>query len=235
VQFCDAACVQTTLSEQTLICCGCFFELELRERGFGVCPKPADLVFLQDAPSNFQTPLVRQHCVAIIAPTWSVLFSRKQRHVTKVQPVARSDRAALAQQVQVLVTRLHPTVTLERRRSDRHSIPVMFRLTPLAEDGQPMTAETMNVIGKNISRYGLSFYHAVPISYRRAWISLENTEVAAFAAEIDINWCRFSNRGWYESGGRLIAAMPPESIPPSGRPQNSDDRLFGPAPIRRTA
>jgi hypothetical protein len=126
-------------------------------------------------------------------------------------------------------------VTLERRRGDRHSIPVLFRLTPLAQDGQPVSRDTINVIGKNISRYGLSFYHAVPLPYRRAWISLENTEVATFAAEIDINWCRFSKRGWYESGSRLIAAIPPESMPPNGRRENTDDRYIGPAATRRTA
>jgi hypothetical protein len=130
--------------------------------------------------------------------------------VTEVVSTARFDRAALARQIQALVGRLHPTVTLERRRGERLSVPVMFRLTPVADDGRPLACESITVIGKNISRHGLSFYHAVPLPYRRALISVENIEIA-FAVEIDIAWCRFSKPGWYESGSRLIAARTPET------------------------
>jgi hypothetical protein len=153
--------------------------------------------------------------------------------VSEILPSAQFDRAALARQIQALVARLHPTVTLERRRADRHSIPITFRLTPLAEDGQPIPNEAINVIGKNISRYGFSFYHATPLIYRRAQISVENIDVA-FTAEIDINWCRFSKPGWYESGGRLMAPAP-ESTKPNHRRENSDDRFNRPAANRRTA
>jgi hypothetical protein len=139
----------------------------------------------------------------------------------------------MARQIQALVARLHPSVTLERRRADRHSIPITFRLTPLADDGQPIANETISVIGKNISRYGLSFYHATPLAYRRAKISVENIDVV-FTAEIDINWCRFSKPGWYESGSRLIAPAP-ESTIPTHRRENSDDRFDRPAANRRTA
>jgi hypothetical protein len=146
----------------------------------------------------------------------------------------RSDRAALARQIQTLVARLHPTVTLERRRGERLSVPVMFRLTPLTDDGQAIAGESITVIGKNISRHGLSFYHAVPVPYRRARISVENIDVA-FAVEIDINWCRFSKPGWYESGSRLIAAVVPETNPPAQRRENADDRFNRPAANRRSA
>jgi hypothetical protein len=154
--------------------------------------------------------------------------------VTEALSTALTDRAALARQIQTLVARLHPTVTLERRRSDRLSVPIMFRLTPLTDDGQAIAGESITVIGKNISRHGLSFYHAVPVTYRRARISVENIDVA-FAVEIDINWCRFSKPGWYESGGRLIAAILPETNPPAGRRENSDDRFNRPAANRRSA
>jgi hypothetical protein len=153
--------------------------------------------------------------------------------VSEIVSSAHFDRAALARQIQALVARLHPTVTLERRRSERLSIPLTFRLTPLAEDGQPIADEAISVIGKNISRYGLSFYHATPLAYRRAKICVVNIDVV-FDAEIDINWCRFSKPGWYESGSRLIAPMPESSRPIHGR-ENSDDRFNRPASNRRTA
>ena len=142
---------------------------------------------------------------------------------------------ALARQIQALVNRLHPTVTFERRRNDRLSIPISLRLTPLAEDGHPIAGEAINVIGKNISRYGLSFYHAAPLPFRRARVTVENSEFAPFAAEIDISWCRFTKPGWYESGSRLIASLPTETTPTNHRRDNSDDRFIGPASNRRTA
>jgi hypothetical protein len=154
--------------------------------------------------------------------------------VIEALSTARFDRAALAREIQTLVARLHPTVTLERRRSDRLSVPVMFRLTPLADDGQAIAGESVTVIGKNISRHGLSFYHAVPLPYRRARIAVENIDIA-FAVEIDIHWCRFSKPGWYESGSRLIAAVKSETNPPSGRRENSDDCFNLPATNRRSA
>jgi hypothetical protein len=159
---------------------------------------------------------------------------RKQIHVNEFLPTPRIDRAALARQIQTLVARLHPSVTLERRRHDRLSVPVMFRLTPLSDDGQPIAGESITVIGKNISRHGLSFYHAVPLPYRRARIAAENIEIA-FAAEIDISWCRFSKPGWYESGSRLIAALAPGTTAPTDRRENSGDRLNRPAANRRSA
>jgi hypothetical protein len=118
------------------------------------------------------------------------------------------DRAALARQVQALVEWLHPAVTLERRRDDRLAIPVLFRLTPLDDVRRPIEAESITVVGKNISRRGVSFYHERPLSYRRALLSAQHPEFDDFAAEIDITWCRFTKPGWYESGGRLLAAAP---------------------------
>ena len=125
------------------------------------------------------------------------------------------DRAALARQVQELVTRLHPNVTLERRRDDRVAMPLLFQLMPLDDNRQPIESEAIIVVGKNISRRGISFYHVGPVAYRRALISAKHVDFADFAAEIDIGWCRFAKPGWYESGGRLIAPMGSESLNPS--------------------
>ena len=118
------------------------------------------------------------------------------------------DRAALARQIEDLISRLHPTVTLERRRDDRLELPLLLRLTPLNADGRPIEKDAITVIGKNISRGGLSFYHVDPLPFRRATIRAQDAEFSDFAAEIDLNWCRFNKPGWYESGGRLIARLP---------------------------
>jgi hypothetical protein len=118
------------------------------------------------------------------------------------------DRAALARQIEDLISRLHPTVTLERRRDDRLELPLLLSLTPLNADARPIEKDAITVIGKNISRAGLSFYHVDPVPFRRAIIRAQDAEFSDFAAEIDLNWCRFNKPGWYESGGRLIARLP---------------------------
>jgi hypothetical protein len=118
------------------------------------------------------------------------------------------DRGNLTRQVQALVAQINPSVTLERRRDERVAVPVLFHLTPLDDDRQPIESAAIMVVGKNISRRGMSFYHEQPLPYRRALISLQHPEFDEFAAEIDITWCRFTKPGWYESGGRLVAAIP---------------------------
>jgi hypothetical protein len=120
---------------------------------------------------------------------------------------------ALARQIQALVAQLHPEVTVERRHDERFAMPVLLQLTPLDADRQPLANGTI-VVGKDISRCGMSFFHERPLAYRRAIVSLEHPEIGRFAAEIDINWCRFTRPGWYVSGGRLIRVVEPQSLPP---------------------
>jgi len=112
--------------------------------------------------------------------------------------------ASLAEQIDALLTRLNPEVLVERRRDVRVAIPILFQVTPLDADRQPMEAEASVVVGKNISRRGISFFHDRPIPYRRALVALNFAGLVNFTAEIDVSWCRFARPGWYESGGRLI-------------------------------
>jgi hypothetical protein len=115
-----------------------------------------------------------------------------------------TDRTALALRIEALVAGLHPTVSIERRRDLRIALPALFRLIPLDATHETIDYEAITVVGRNISRHGLSFYHEQPLPYRRAVICLEHPRLESFAAEIDITWCRFTKPGWYESGGRLI-------------------------------
>jgi hypothetical protein len=126
---------------------------------------------------------------------------------------AKTNRATLTIQIEALLSRLHPSVERERRHDDRIAIPVLFRLTPFDVDRQPLNHEASIVVGKNISRRGVSFYHEKPITHRRALIELADPSVGSFVAEIDVTWCRFTKPGWYESGGRLIRTAAPISEP----------------------
>jgi hypothetical protein len=126
---------------------------------------------------------------------------------------AKLDERVLAQRVQELVARLRPEVTVERRHEDRVAVPLLFRLTPLTREGEPVHEDAIIIVGKDISRRGLSFFHENPLTYRRAIVTLEHPDFGAFAAEIDVNWCRFTRPGWYESGGRLVRPAGPQEGP----------------------
>jgi hypothetical protein len=120
-------------------------------------------------------------------------------------------RAAVGRQVESLLAWLNPPVAVERRSDERIAVPLLFQLTPLTERWQPVESAALTVVGKNISRRGICFYHNQPLSYRRAVITVNHPGYNDFSVEIDIGWCRFTSPGWYESGARLVAVAPAES------------------------
>ena len=113
------------------------------------------------------------------------------------RPTAKT-RTTLTLQIEALLSRLHPAVERERRHDDRIAIPVLFRLTPYDDNQRPIDEEASIVVGKNISRRGVSFYHEHPITHRRALIEVADPVAGTFAAEVDITWCRFM--AWRTSG-----------------------------------
>jgi hypothetical protein len=92
----------------------------------------------------------------------------------------------------------------ERRIRDRYPIPCKMQLTPLGHDGTPLTDETSNIFGKDLSRRGISFSHECPLKHRRVMISLTLPEVGQLLVEAEITWTRLTLIGLYESGCRLI-------------------------------
>ena len=143
------------------------------------------------------------------AALFAIAARRNMTVATESTIAAKTNRATLTIQIEALLTRLHPAVGRERRHDDRIAIPVLFRLVPFDVDRQPLEQEALIVVGKNISRRGVSFYHEHPLTHRRALIELADPSVGSFVAEIDVSWCRFTKPGWYESGGRLIRTAAP--------------------------
>jgi hypothetical protein len=129
------------------------------------------------------------------------------------QDAPNAERGTTTCQVVALLSRLNPGVTIERRRHERIAVPVLFRLTPLDEDRQPVDHESTIVVGKNISHRGLCFIHDRPLLYRRARVTLAQPGLGYFDVEMDISWCRFTRPGWYESGGRLVRSTVPRVDP----------------------
>lgn len=114
------------------------------------------------------------------------------------------DRISVADHVAKLLARLHPQIALERRRDDRFPLPVLMCLVPLDEQHVRIEDEAVTVVGKNVSRRGISFFHEHPLAHRRVILELSDNELGHFIFEVDVTWCLFTKPGWYESGGRLV-------------------------------
>ena len=121
-------------------------------------------------------------------------------------PVAPEDD--VRNQIWSLVTTLSPKDDLvERRREQRYPFPYLVYLTPVGDDGISPDGETIVVVGKHLSECGLGFYHPQPLPYRRMIVSLQTGTGAWLGFLIDLNWCRFTKQGWYESGGRFLRSV----------------------------
>jgi len=111
-------------------------------------------------------------------------------------------------QVWALLAMLYPQQQIaERRGENRYPFPYLVHLTPVAEDGRTPCGETVVVVGKHLSERGLGFYHPKPLPHRRMIASLETPEGQRIGFLIDLNWCRFTRQGWYESGGRFLESV----------------------------
>jgi hypothetical protein len=92
----------------------------------------------------------------------------------------------------------------ERRHDTRYPFPCLIYLTPLSTNGAATKGETVVVVGRDLSERGLGFYHRDPLPYRRVIASFQTSNGRWFAFLTDLNWCRFTKGGWYESGGRFL-------------------------------
>ncbi len=120
------------------------------------------------------------------------------------EPISGLDDEVRAQ-VWGLLTAMYPRNDLtERRRDSRYPFPYLIHLTPVGRDGVTPEGETVVVVGKHLSERGFGFYHQAPLPHRRMIASLETKEGNWLGFLIDLNWCRFTKGGWYESGGRFL-------------------------------
>jgi hypothetical protein len=116
--------------------------------------------------------------------------------------------SALTEQFRRLKEALERPVSFERRQYGRIALPLVLQVTPLDQTGQRLKHLALQVVGKDISPRGISFFHERPLPHRRAIVNFEHAEVGQFSLEVDVSWCRFTSPGWYQSGGRLIRTLP---------------------------
>ena len=110
----------------------------------------------------------------------------------------------LSAQVAQLLNRMPPGTEYDRRDGKRQSIPFVFELSPRPGKGAWKSDERIMVMGKDISDRGISIYHQKPIPFRRGVLEIDLREEGIVHIELDLLWCRFTQLGWYESGGRLL-------------------------------
>lgn len=99
-----------------------------------------------------------------------------------------------------------PLTGHDRRREHRYPYPRLVRLTPVAADGQTIAGKSITAAGKHLSESGFSFFHPTPLAHR--WM------IVFFAGGcrpilLDVDWCRFTRQGWYESGGQFLRLAQP--------------------------
>lgn len=142
-------------------------------------------------------------------------------HVCQISPSvparssanAESQEAKLRRTVGRLINRVLPKpVTNERRQDFRYPYPHLVRLTPIGSGGIPLEAESVVVVGKNITERGIDFFHQEALPYRRAILTLEADDGTEIGVLTDLLWTRFTRQGWYDNGGRFIELVAqPES------------------------
>ncbi len=114
---------------------------------------------------------------------------------------------AIRRQVWGILAGLYPRRTPERRADQRFPYPYLLYLTPV-QNGTSPASDSVVVVGKHLSERGLGFYYREPLPYRRMIASLEMRDSHWAGFLIDITWCRFTQHGWYDSGGRFLQIVP---------------------------
>lgn len=96
----------------------------------------------------------------------------------------------------------------DRRSEYRYPFPRLIELRPAAKRDVHNDESATVVVGKSISDHGIGFFHQQPITFRRGIASVQDESGRWIGLLVDITWCRFTQFGWYESGGRIIREVP---------------------------
>ncbi len=96
---------------------------------------------------------------------------------------------------------------VDRRSDQRYPFPELVLLTPVEACDDQARQESVVAVGKHISESGLGFYHPAPLPHRRVIASFEVEEGRWVAFLMDLKWCRFTCKGWYESGGTFLQSV----------------------------
>lgn len=114
----------------------------------------------------------------------------------------------LARHLDTFLSRLPASTPGERRELSRLAIPHLLRIIPLDRQGNQQ-GDATTAVGKDLSRGGIGLFHHEPLPHRHVLVTFEDPRLDRLCVEVELTRCRFSNLGWYESGGRLLRVAEP--------------------------
>ncbi|GAB4134318.1 hypothetical protein [Thermopirellula anaerolimosa] len=126
-----------------------------------------------------------------------------------LNPADEAVRDGVWQTLSALMPDVHPG---ERRECVRFNFPYLVRLTMVSEDDGTPRGSPVVVVGRQISEGGLGFYHPKPLAARRM-IATFDAGGEPVSLLMELLWCRSTQQGWYESGGRFVARVPNPETP----------------------
>lgn len=95
----------------------------------------------------------------------------------------------------------------ERREYVRHPFPYLLRIQPVDTESFIPCAKPVVAVGKQLSEKGIDFYYQEPLPFRYVIASLQRGYANWLSFLVDLKWCRFSELGWYENGGRFVKVI----------------------------
>lgn len=130
---------------------------------------------------------------------------------SQLEPIevgSANDEQVRRQVWEILSALYPPGHTTDRRLAQRFPFPHLLYLTSVADDGVSPGSQSVAVVGKHLSERGLGFYYqSAPLPHRRMIASLETKDSRWTSFLMEIVWYRFTQHGWYESGGRFLQAV----------------------------
>ena len=97
----------------------------------------------------------------------------------------------------------------ERRASPRQAFSQLIQLTPVHRDQVTIAGPPFHVVGREISRDGMGFYHTAAIPHRYVIAEFGYDEHALVRVAMQLIWCRFLREGWYDSGAQFLSLVHP--------------------------
>jgi hypothetical protein len=89
------------------------------------------------------------------------------------------------------------------RERERFQFSGTCQLIPINDRGELLRNRTVTIVGKDLSTTEISFSHEIPLSNKRAVITLTNAS-GPCALEVEIIWSKRLSTGLYETGCRFL-------------------------------
>ena len=160
------------------------------------------------------SPIVRLRPVrSIEAPSPAMIRTQTASHPELTPAAGAVDKACGVRRlrevdglVQALVASWNSCgPVLERRRWHRVPFGRLLGITPLDGGVIPLPAGEMRAVqGRDISLSGIAFSHTRPIPNRTVAVTFWDESGAANSIVTELNWCRFTRGGEYQSGGKFL-------------------------------